>query len=119
VEYAKNRVAFSRPIGSFQALKHRFADHLMWVEAAKAVTDHAARAVHRSDVDATAATSIAKSHVSASSTEIVRDCVQMHGGIGLTWDHDLHFYLRRAVSNEQLWGSPAAHHERLCQLVGV
>jgi alkylation response protein AidB-like acyl-CoA dehydrogenase len=119
VEYAKDRVAFGRPIGSFQALKHRFADHLMWLEAAKAITDHAARAVQQDDVDAGVATSIAKSHVGGSATEIVRDCVQMHGGIGLTWEHDLHLYLRRAVSNEQLWGTPAAHHERLCQLVGV
>jgi alkylation response protein AidB-like acyl-CoA dehydrogenase len=119
LEYAKERVAFGRAIGSFQALKHRFADHLMWLEAAKAVTDYAASAVQRDAVDAAIAASIAKSHVGRSATVIVRDCVQMHGGIGLTWEHDLHLYLRRAVSNEELWGPPAAHHERLCQIVGV
>lgn len=119
VEYAKERVAFGRPIGSYQALKHRFADHLMWLEAAKAVTDYAASALQRDAVDASAAASIAKSHVSRSATDIVRDCVQIHGGIGLTWEHDLHLYLRRAVSNEALWGTPAAHHERLCHIVGV
>jgi alkylation response protein AidB-like acyl-CoA dehydrogenase len=119
VEYAKERVAFGRPIGSFQALKHRFADHVMWLEAAEAVTDHAARAAHLGAGDAAVAASIAASHVGRSSTEIVRDCVQIHGGIGVTWEHDLHLYLRRAVSNEALWGTPAAHHERLCQLAGV
>ena len=91
----------------------------MWLEAAKAVTDYAAGAVQRDAVDADAAASIAKSHVGRSASVIVRDCVQMHGGIGLTWEHDLHLYLRRAVSNEELWGTAAAHHERLCQIVGV
>jgi alkylation response protein AidB-like acyl-CoA dehydrogenase len=119
VEYAKERVAFGRPIGSFQALKHRFADHAMWLEAAKAVTDHAAAAVQLGAVDAAIATSLAKSHVGRSATEITRDCVQIHGGIGVTWEHDLHLYVRRAVSNEALWGTPAAHHERLCDLAGV
>jgi alkylation response protein AidB-like acyl-CoA dehydrogenase len=119
VEYAKERVAFGRPIGSFQALKHRFADHAMWLEAAKAVTDHAAGAVQLGAVDAAIATSLAKSHVGRSATEITRDCVQIHGGIGVTWEHDLHLYVRRAVSNEALWGTPAAHHERLCDLAGV
>jgi alkylation response protein AidB-like acyl-CoA dehydrogenase len=119
VEYAKDRVAFGRPIGSFQALKHRMADHAMWLEAARAITEHAARAVHTEAVDAGIATSIAKSHVGRSATEITRDCVQIHGGIGVTWEHDLHLYVRRAVSNEALWGTPAAHHERLCELAGV
>lgn len=119
LEYAKERIAFGRPIGSYQALKHRFADHAMWLEGAKAITDHAARAVHLDAPDAAVAASIAKSHVGRSATEITRDCVQIHGGIGLTWEHDLHLYVRRAVSNEALWGTPAAHHERLCVLAGV
>jgi alkylation response protein AidB-like acyl-CoA dehydrogenase len=119
VEYAKQRNAFGRPIGSYQALKHRFADHAMWLEGAKAITDHAAGAVQQDAVDAASAPSIAKSHVGRSATEILRDCVQIHGGIGVTWEHDLHLYVRRAVSNEALWGTPAAHHERLCQLTGV
>jgi alkylation response protein AidB-like acyl-CoA dehydrogenase len=119
VEYAKDRVAFGRPIGSFQALKHRFADHAMWLEAGEAATAHAARAVQAGDADASAATSIAKAHVGRSATEITRDCVQLHGGIGMTWEHDLHLYVRRAVSNEALWGTPADHRERLCRLAGV
>jgi alkylation response protein AidB-like acyl-CoA dehydrogenase len=119
VEYAKDRVAFGRPIGSFQALKHRFADHAMWLEAGEAATAHAARAVQASDVDASLAASIAKAHVGRSATEITRDCVQLHGGIGMTWEHDLHLYVRRAVSNEALWGTPADHRERLCRLAGI
>lgn len=119
LDYAKHRVAFSRPIGSFQALKHRFADHAMWLEGAKATTAYAARAVQTGSSDAAMAVSVAKSHGGRSSVEIVRDCLQIHGGIGMTWDHDIHLYLRRAVSNEALWGTPAAHHERLCVLAGL
>jgi alkylation response protein AidB-like acyl-CoA dehydrogenase len=119
VDYAKQRVAFGRPIGSFQALKHRFADHATRLEGAKAATAYAARAVQDQAVDAALAVSIAKAHGGKFGTEIVRDCLQMHGGIGMTFDHDIHLYLRRAVSNEALWGTPAAHHERLCVLAGV
>jgi alkylation response protein AidB-like acyl-CoA dehydrogenase len=119
VDYAKQRVAFGRPIGSFQALKHRFADHATRLEGAKAATAYAARAVQDQAVDAALAVSIAKAHGGKFGTEIIRDCLQMHGGIGMTFDHDIHLYLRRAVSNEALWGTPAAHHERLCVLAGV
>jgi alkylation response protein AidB-like acyl-CoA dehydrogenase len=117
--YAKQRIAFGRPIGSFQALKHRFADHATWLEGAKAATAYAARAVQGQARDAGAAASIAKSHTTSHGVEIVRDCLQMHGGIGMTWDHDIHFYLRRAVSNEALFGTPATHYERLCRLGGL
>jgi len=119
IAYSKDRIAFGRLIGSFQALKHRMADHAMWLEAAKAITDHAAAAVHLDAADAPLAASMAKAHVGSCATEITRDCVQIHGGIGLTWEHDLHLFLRRAISNEALWGTPAAHRERLCELVGV
>lgn len=119
LEWVRQRYAFGRPIGSFQALKHRLADHATQLEAAKAVAAHAARAVQAGAPDAAAAVSIAKSHCGRQATEIIRDCVQLHGGIGVTWEHDIHFYLRRAVSNEQLWGTPAVHHERLCRLAGL
>jgi alkylation response protein AidB-like acyl-CoA dehydrogenase len=118
LDYVQQRVAFGRQIGSFQALKHRLADHAAQLEGAKAATAHAARAVQSEAVDAGIAVSIAKSQCGRQGTEIIRDCLQMHGGIGMTWDHDIHFYLRRAVSNEALWGAPAAHHERLCRLAG-
>ena len=70
-------------------------------------------------VDAAVAASIAKSQAGRFAVEIIRDCLQLHGGIGMTWDHDIHFYLRRAVSNEALWGTPAKHYERLSRLAGL
>ncbi|MCB2073242.1 MAG: acyl-CoA/acyl-ACP dehydrogenase [Novosphingobium sp.] len=119
LEWVNERHAFGRPIGSYQALKHRLADHVMQLEGAKAAAAHAARAVQAGAPDAAIAVSVAKSQCGRSATEIIRDCLQMHGGIGLTWEHDIHFYLRRAVSNEMLWGSPAVHHERLSRLAGI
>lgn len=119
LDYVKQRYAFGRPIGGFQALKHRLADHATQLEGAKAAAAYAAKAVRSRAPDAAIAVSIAKSQCGKWATEIVRDCLHMHGGIGMTWEHDIHFYLRRAVSNEALWGTPAAHHERLCQLVGL
>lgn len=119
LEWVKDRHAFGRPIGSFQALKHRLADHVANLEGAKAAATHAAKAVEAQAPDAAIAVSVAKSHCGRTATEVIRDCLQMHGGIGLTWEHDIHFYLRRAVSNEALWGSPAVHHERLCRLAGI
>ena len=119
IEYAKERVAFGRPIGSYQALKHRLADHVTTLEGAKALTDHAARSVEDQSPDAALSVSLAKSHVGRSASEIARDCIQIHGGIGVTWEHDLHLYARRAISNEALWGTPAAHHERLCRIAGL
>jgi alkylation response protein AidB-like acyl-CoA dehydrogenase len=119
LDYVQQRVAFGRPIGSFQALKHRLADHAAQLEGSKAAAAHAAKAVQARAPDAAIAVSIAKSQCGRQAVQIIRDCVQMHGGIGLTWNHDIHFYLRRAVSNEALLGSPAAHHERLCRLAGL
>jgi len=119
LEWVNERHAFGRPIGSFQALKHRLADHASQLEGAKAAAAHAARSVQNKAPDAAIAVSVAASQCGTQATQIIRDCLQMHGGIGLTWEHDIHFYLRRAVSNEALWGSPATHHERLCRLAGI
>jgi len=119
LEWVNDRYAFGRPIGSFQALKHRLADHAAQLEGAKAAAAHAARSVQTQAPDAAIAVSVAKSQCGRQATIIIRDCLQMHGGIGLTWEHDIHFYLRRAVSNEALWGSPSAHHERLARLAGI
>lgn len=119
LEWVQDRYAFNRPIGSFQGLKHRLAEHAAQLEGMKAAAAHAARAVQEGAGDAAIAVSVAKSHCGRFATEIVRDCIQMHGGIGLTWEHDLHFYARRAVSNEALWGTPAVHHDRLCTLAGI
>jgi len=119
LEYVQQRYAFGRPIGSFQALKHRLADHVTQLEGAKAAVAHAAKAVHAAASDAAIAASVAKSQCGRWGTEILRDCLHLHGGIGMTWDHDIHFYLRRAVSNEALLGSTSVHHERLCRLAGL
>jgi alkylation response protein AidB-like acyl-CoA dehydrogenase len=106
VQYAKDRVAFSRPIGSYQALKHRMAEHRMWLEASFATTSHAALSVLDRRDEAPAAVRIAKAQVGKWSTRTLHDCVQLHGGIGMTWDYDLHLYFRRAIGNEVLYGSP-------------
>jgi alkylation response protein AidB-like acyl-CoA dehydrogenase len=119
LEWVRQRHAFGRPIGSFQALKHRLADHTAEFEAAKAAVAYAAKAVQNDAGDAALAVSIAKSQCGRQGVEIIRDCVQMHGGIGLTWEHDLHFYLRRAVANQALLGTPAMHHERIAALAGL
>ncbi|MCB2063659.1 MAG: acyl-CoA/acyl-ACP dehydrogenase [Novosphingobium sp.] len=119
LEWVRQRHAFGRPIGSFQALKHRLADHTAEFEAAKAAVAYAAKAVQNRSSDAAIAVSIAKSQCGKQGVEIVRDCVQMHGGVGLTWEHDLHFYLRRAVANQSLLGTPAMHHERIALLAGI
>ncbi len=116
VEYSKDRVAFGRPIGSYQALKHRMADHRMWLEGSFATTAYAAKAVEHARPDAAVAARIAKAHVGKWSSVILHDCIQLHGGIGMTWEHDLHLYFRRAISNEMLYGSPSEQQQALVDL---
>ncbi len=106
VQYSKDRIAFGRPIGSYQALKHRMAEHRMWLEASFATTAYASHSVLGRRDDAPAAVRIAKAHVGKCSTATLHDCIQLHGGIGMTWDYDLHLYFRRAIANEVLYGSP-------------
>ena len=105
LEYAKDRMAFGRPIGSYQALKHRFADMKVWLEACHATATTSARAVQRGDDDASILVSVAKAYIGDRAPAIVQDCVQLHGGIGVTWEHDLHLYLRRVAQNAALFGS--------------
>ena len=116
VQYAKDRVAFGRPIGSYQALKHRMADHRMWLEGTFATTAYAARAVQHGQHDAGIAARVAKAHVGKWSSAILHDCLQIHGGIGMTWEYDLHLYFRRAISNEVLYGAPSEHQRSLVDL---
>jgi alkylation response protein AidB-like acyl-CoA dehydrogenase len=118
LEYARMRKAFGRPIGSYQALKHRFADMLLWLEGSKAIAVTASEAADL-DVDRAALASIAKSYISDRGQVIVRDCLQIHGGIGYTWEYDLHLFLRRIDSNAALFGGPARHEDRLAGLVGL
>jgi len=114
VQYAFDRYSFGRPLASYQALKHRFADMKLWLESALAITVDATKAGD----DAVEMAAIAKAYVADRCPEIIQDCVQMHGGIGVTWDHDLHLYLRRATTHRQIYGQPAEHRDRVAALVG-
>lgn len=119
LEYALERVAFGRQIGSYQALKHRLADHKLWLEAGHGLATSLARSVQAGDPGATELASVTKAHIGDQALSILQDCVQIHGGIGVTWEHDLHLYLRRATVNRVVFGTPAAHRERLCTLAGI
>lgn len=113
LDYMGDRYSFGRPIASYQALKHRMADNKMQLEACHGIATAAARAIaHRRD-DANDLMFAAKSYIGPVATEIVQDCVQLHGGIGVTWEHDIHLYLRRATINRSLYGTPIEHRDRL------
>jgi len=113
LEWAFDRYSFGRPLASYQALKHRFADMKMWLEACHATATAAAQAVHARAADGAELASVAKAYVGERAPEIIQDCVQMHGGIGVTWEHDLHLYLRRVTLDRALYGTPNEHLERV------
>ncbi|WP_433761361.1 acyl-CoA dehydrogenase family protein [Nocardia sp. CA-135398] len=119
VEYAKIRVQFDRPIGSFQAIKHKCADMLLEVEAARSAAYHAATVAAAGSTELPTAAALAAAYCSQVSTHAAKENIQIHGGIGYTWEHGAHLYLKRAKSSEQLFGSPAWHRSRLADLVGI
>lgn len=119
VQWAFDRYSFGRPLASYQALKHRFADMKLWLEACQATAGAAAHATAQHAVDADELASVAKSYVGPRATDIIQDCVQMHGGIGVTWEHDIHLYLRRATVNRAMFGSPSEHRRRLADILGI
>ncbi len=119
VQWAFDRYSFGRPLASYQALKHRFADMKLWLEACLATSSAAAHASARRAADADELASVAKSYVGQRATDIIQDCVQLHGGIGVTWEHDIHLYLRRATVNRAMFGSPSEHRRRLADILGV
>jgi alkylation response protein AidB-like acyl-CoA dehydrogenase len=114
-EYAKDRVAFGRPIGSFQAIKHILADELLSLEICKAAAVAAANAVQHGDDAAPEVISMASAAIGERAPELAQQCLQVHGGIGYTWEHDLHLYLRRIQSNSALYGEASWHRERVCR----
>lgn len=114
VDYAKNRIQFGRPIGSFQAIKHRCADMLVQVEGARSAAWHAAEVADSGGL-ATAA-SVAKMVCSEASLQVALDNMRIHGGIGFTWEHDAHLYVRRAKASQLILGSPDCHAQRLAAL---
>jgi len=117
VEWAFDRYSFGRPLASYQELKHRFADMKAWLEASHAVSDAATEAVAGGSPDAAELLSAAKAFIGSFGSELVQDCVQIHGGIGLTFDHDVHLFLLRHTVERALYGTPAEHRQRLADLV--
>lgn len=117
VDYAKERVQFGHPIGSFQAVQHRLADVALEVERATAAVYYAAMAHDALDGDRRRAAHVAKAAAGAAATRAAKDAVQIHGGVGYTWEHDLHLYVRRAYASEYLLGTRSWHHERMADLV--
>jgi alkylation response protein AidB-like acyl-CoA dehydrogenase len=113
LDWAFNRYTFGRALVSYQALKHRFADLKSWLEASHAIADAAAEAVADGDAQASEKASAAKSYIGVQGPELAQDCVQLHGGIGVTYEHDLHFFLRRVTLNSLLYGTPAEHRRLL------
>ncbi len=117
VQYAKDRVQFGRAIGSFQAIKHRLADVFIEIEGARAAARYAALAVADDRPDRDEAVAVAGSTVRDAVAHAAGESLQLHGGIGFTWDHDVHLFLRRAKAEQARYGEPWWHRERLCRLV--
>ena len=113
VQWALDRHTFGRPLASYQALKHKFADMKLWLEACRATTSAAVADVAARAPEANLSASIAKSYVGEMAGQIVQACVQMHGGIGVTWEHDLHLYLRRITLYRGMFGTPEEHNLRV------
>jgi alkylation response protein AidB-like acyl-CoA dehydrogenase len=119
VGYAKVREQFGRPIGSFQAIKHKCANLLLEVECGRSAVYHANEAVAAGEQGAPLAAVLAYAYCSKAFTHAAKECIQIHGGIGYTWEHDAHLYLRRAKSSELLFGPPARQRTRLAELAGI
>jgi alkylation response protein AidB-like acyl-CoA dehydrogenase len=117
VEYAKVREQFGQPIGSFQAIRHRCAEMLLEVENAHAAVYYAAWALTAGAEDAAVASSICKSYVNEAARKVCGDSIQVHGGIGFTWEYDLHLYMKRAKALEPLYGDTEYHREQIARHV--
>jgi len=117
VQYAKDRVQFDKPIGSFQAVKHRCADMLVDVEGMRSTVYWAAWSIGAGDPDASIAASTAKIWCSDASKRVMASALQVHGGIGFTWEHDLHFFLKRAQLDQLSFGDAVVHRQRLASLL--
>jgi alkylation response protein AidB-like acyl-CoA dehydrogenase len=119
VEYAKVRVQFGRPIGSFQAIKHKCADMLLEVESAKSAAYYAMWAASELNDELPVVASLAKAYCSDAYFHAAAENIQIHGGIGFTWEHPAHLYFKRAKSSELLLGDPTYHRELLAQRIGI
>jgi alkylation response protein AidB-like acyl-CoA dehydrogenase len=119
VEYAKVRVQFGRPIGSFQAIKHKCADMLLEVESAKSAAYYAGWCAAELNDELPVVASLAKAYCSEAYFHAAAENIQIHGGIGFTWEHPAHLYFKRAKSSELLFGDPTYHRELLAQRIGI
>ena len=119
VEYAKVRVQFGRPIGSFQAIKHKCADMLLEVESAKSAAYYAGWCASELNDELPSVASLAKAYCSDAYFHAAAENIQIHGGIGFTWEHPAHLYFKRAKSSELLFGDPTYHRELLAQRIGL
>jgi alkylation response protein AidB-like acyl-CoA dehydrogenase len=116
VQYVKDREAFGRPIGVFQAVQHKCADMLVQTESSRSAAYYAAYAIANELPDARFATSVAKAYCSDAAHFVTGQCIQLHGGIGFTWEHDAHLYFKRATTNRVLLGDAAFHRDRVLRL---
>jgi alkylation response protein AidB-like acyl-CoA dehydrogenase len=119
VEWAFDRYSFGRPLASYQELKHRFADMKTWLEASHGLASALAHGVQAGGPDAAETASATKAYLGEYLPELMQDCVQMHGGIGLTADHDLHLYLRRVACGRATYGTPAEHRQRIAAIAAA
>ena len=119
VDYAKTRVQFGRPIGSFQAIKHKCANMLCEVELSRAAAYRAASASAADSEEAPIVASLAKAYCSEAYVHCATENIHIHGGIGFTWEHPAHLYYKRAKSSELLFGGPTYHRELLVQRLGI
>ncbi len=117
LDYTRSRQQFDRPIGIFQAIQHQCADMLLYTESARSATYHAAWALDARVPGAARAASVAKAYCSEAARRVANNACQCHGGIGFTWEHDLHLYYKRAKLSEVLLGDPSFHRERVAQMV--
>jgi alkylation response protein AidB-like acyl-CoA dehydrogenase len=118
-QYAKDRIQFGRPIGSFQAVKHKCADMLVHVELARSAAYYAAWCAATQDDDLPVAAALAKSYCSEAYFSVAAENIQVHGGIGFTWEHPAHLYFKRAKSSQLLFGDPRYHRKLLARHVGI
>jgi len=117
--YAKQRKQFGRAIGSYQAIKHRLADLWIEVNSAAAAARYAADTCARRDDDAPTAAAVAQAYCSGAAVHAAEECVQLHGGIGMTWEYPAHLYLKRAKSDQLAFGTAYRHRARLADLVNL
>jgi alkylation response protein AidB-like acyl-CoA dehydrogenase len=119
VNYAKERIQFGKPIGTYQAIKHKCADMLIEVESSKSITYYAAWALSEDVEEAALAAAMAKAYTSDAYRHTSAENIQIHAGVGFTWEYDCHLYFKRAKAVEVTYGSPSEHRERVAQLMSL